>query len=290
MTTVLDLSENELAELVAQASPELAALLVTLLSRLAQQEQTIVQQAQTIAQQAQSIAALTARLRELEDRNSRNSHNSHQPPASDGFKKQPRSLRSRSGKPSGGQTGHAGQTLTLTDQPDIRLHHRPSHCPGCNTALHDVSPHVTQRRQVVDLPPLALLTTEHVVEHIVCPACQQLCSGTFPVEASEPVQYGPNLAALVVYLRSYQLLPSARTQELLSDMFGQAPSEGTIDNMLNKAADTLAPVVERIREALVHQPVLHVDETGCYVEDKRYWLHVAATALLTYYQVHAKAL
>src|SRR5207244_12530979 len=70
-------------------------------------------------------AQLTARVQALEDQQSRTSHNSHQPPASDGFKKQPRSLRERSGKSPGGQRGHIGHTLTLTDNPDEVLLHRP---------------------------------------------------------------------------------------------------------------------------------------------------------------------
>src|SRR5437763_16182272 len=107
MTPRLDLSAAEIAALVGQAPPAVAALLLTLLDALAQQEhllaaqtatlaaqaQTIAQQEQTIADQDAALATLTARLQELDDRQSRTSHNSHQPPASDGFKQQPRSLR-----------------------------------------------------------------------------------------------------------------------------------------------------------------------------------------------------
>jgi transposase len=133
-----------------------------------------------------------------------------------------------------------------------------------------------------------LLTVEHQVETVGCPACQHLTPGAFPPEADEPVQYGPRLGALVVYLRAYQLLPSARTQELLADLFGVAPSEGTLDRIVGRAAVALDPVVQQIREAVAAAPVAHFDETGCYVEDARYWLHVACTAKLTYYFVHAK--
>lgn len=91
-----------------------------------------------------------------------------------------------------------------------------------------------------------------------------------------------------MYLRVYQLLPSARTQELLADLFGTAPSEGTLTTILADAATRLAPVVETIRAGVRQAAVAHFDETGCYVENKRYWLHVACTAKLTYYCVHAQ--
>ena len=139
---------------------------------------------------------------------------------------------------------------------------------------------------MVDLPPLQLQTVEHHVETVCCPACQQPNRGQFPPEASEPLQYGPRIKALAVYLRTYQLLPSARTAELLADLFGVAPSEGTLDSALRAAATTLQPVVETIRQGLTAAAVAHFDETGCYVADKRYWLHVACTAALTYYFVH----
>jgi transposase len=281
MTTRPDLSTVEIAELTAQAPPALAALLLTLLEIVAQQEQLLAEQVQTIAQ-------LNARIRELEDQLNRSSHNSHQPPASDGFKKTPRSLRTRSGKPSGGQRGHSGHTLRMTDQPDMVVLHRPSHCQGCGISLAALPAHSQQRRQVVDLPPLRLLYAEHQVESVSCPGCGRLTSADFPPEAAEPIQYGPQVKALVVLLRSYQLLPSARTQELLADLFGMAPSEGTLDTIINTAAADLSEVVAQIQQGVVAAPVAHFDETGCYVEDKRYWLHVAATATLTYYCVHRK--
>jgi transposase len=257
MTPRPDLTAEEIAALVGQAPPAAAALLLTLLDTLAQQEQVQAAQEQTIADQTQTIANLTTRVQELEDRLSRTSRNSHQPPASDGFQKQPRSLRRRSGKPPGGQPGHPGQTLLFADHPDQTVRHRPSYCAGCGAPLDDGPALSCQRRQVVDLPPLHLVTIEHQVETICCPRCQQTTSGGFPPEAGEPVQYGPRLAALVVYLRSYQLLPSARTQELLADLFGTAPSEGTLDNLLAAASASLAPVVEQIRVGLTEAAVAH---------------------------------
>ncbi len=119
---------------------------------------------------------------------------------------------------------------------------------------------------------MQLVTVEHQVETVCCPHCQQANHGQFPPEAQDAVQYGPHLQALVVYLRTYQLLPVARTQELLGDLFGAAPSEGTLTTMLTTAAATLTPVVEHIRQAVTAAAVAHFDETGCYVEDARYWL------------------
>jgi hypothetical protein len=77
---------------------------------------------QNTAQQA-LIAQLQERIAELERRLGLNSGNSGKPPSSDGLKKPVRvsSLRERSGKKTGGQNGHRGETLRRSETPDGRF-------------------------------------------------------------------------------------------------------------------------------------------------------------------------
>src|SRR4051794_767333 len=74
-----------------------------------------------IAAQQRLISELRARISELERQLGLNSGNSGKPPSSDGLKKKPvrvKSLRERSGKKTGGQTGHPGKTLSRTENPN----------------------------------------------------------------------------------------------------------------------------------------------------------------------------
>ncbi len=82
-------------------------------------------------------AALTGRLGELERRLGLNSSNSGKPPSSDGLNKPSRvsSLREPSGKKTGGQKGHPGETLRRTEVPDATIEHYPEACAACGEPL-----------------------------------------------------------------------------------------------------------------------------------------------------------
>ncbi len=83
----------------------------------------------------QRLDELTARVTELERQVNRNSRNSSQPPSPDGFQKQTKSLRGKSGRPVGGQPGHRGATLRLREQPDQIETHTVTQCAGCGQDL-----------------------------------------------------------------------------------------------------------------------------------------------------------
>jgi transposase len=249
--------------------------------------QALLRQTEHLERKTHHIAT---RLEELEHRLAKDSHNSHKPPSSDGLSrgKKPRSLRGKSGKRSGAQPGHPGQTLRPVEEPDERQLHAPSACTHCGVLLEAVEPCARERRQVFDLPPLSLFVTEHEAQTKRCPACQHSTSGVFPAHVTQPVQYGPGVLALSAYLQTYQLLPFARTQELLQDLFGTAPSQGTLARALSVASERLEPVEAQIRDAIHQAPVVHFDETGIRAEAKLVWLHVASTERLSFYAAHPK--
>src|SRR5579884_4101669 len=94
--------------------------------RIQQQDTRIGQQALLIEQMQEQIAALTQQVKDLQDRLAKDSHNSSLPPSSDRFGHQPKSLRKKSEKKSGGQEGHPGSTLRFAEKPDEVIEHRVS--------------------------------------------------------------------------------------------------------------------------------------------------------------------
>ncbi len=235
-----------------------------------------------------ALEQLTARVAQLEARLGGHSQNSHRPPSSDGPGTPPRSQRTPSGKRPGGQPGHPGHTLAMAATPDRVVPHHPAQCGHCGAALGGVPALAVQHRQVVDLPPLRLEVVEHRAASVCCPHCQRLTTAAFPAAVTRPVQYGPQVLGLGVYLRHYQLLPYQRIGELLADLFGVGPSAGTLHRASLTCAAALGEIEAAIKTALGAAAVAHADETSVVVAGKRRWVHVVSTARLTHYAWHAQ--
>lgn len=236
-------------------------------------------------------AALKARMAELERRLELNSSNSGKPPSSDGLKKpaRVRNLRERSGKKPGGQMGHKGETLRQVTDPDVVIDHYPPACSTCGVGL-DLETSVGHSvRQVFDLPePQPLVVTEHRAHDCQCTACGAKTRAPFPDGVNAPVQYGARITAFVIYLLHYQLLPENRLAALMADLFGVKVAAATIARMSRTCAERLRGFAATMRDLVAGAQVKHMDETGFRIGGKTQWLHVASTALLTFYRVCAK--
>jgi transposase len=233
---------------------------------------------------------LSEQVKHLQERLAKDSHNSSLPPSSDRFarQKRSRSLRTSSGKKAGGQPGHQGQTLEMSATPDEVVRLPPViTCRHCHSDLSEIAAKTIERRQVMDAPPPPPVhVTQYEGEWKQCPRCQGYTSLSFPKGVSAPVQYGPRISAMAVYLTTQQLLPRGRTAEVLRDLFGVSMSQGTLATLIKRTAFLLKPVEEQIKTALGQAKVIHQDETGLYVMGKRHWMHVTSTATLTHYQAH----
>lgn len=246
---------------------ELAALVVELSARLEKAE---------------------ARIAELEAQLGKNSRNSSKPPSSDGLAKPaPKSLRGRTGRRPGGQAGHQGQTLCQVAEPDRRVRHVPEWCRGCGAGLAGAVGAGLERRQVFDIPKICVAVTEHELVKRRC-GCGTVTTADAPAGVEAPVQYGPNVAAIVVYLYVGRFLSKDRTAKALAELFGTSISPGTVAAVTARAAAGLDAFTGQVRDRLADAEVAHFDETGLRVAGRLHWVHSASTGKYVLITVHDK--
>ena len=172
--------------------------------------------ADLIASLRAEITALRAEVADLRRRLNLDSSNSSKPPSSDGLKKKPRiagSLRGRSGKPSGGQTGHEGGTLRQVANPDAVVRHEACACRHCGLSLDAKSATGIEKRQVFDIPERPLVVTEHQATIYRCTLCRGVTKAAFPEGIVSPTQYGERIRAAAIYLNVQQLIPEDRVAQ-----------------------------------------------------------------------------
>jgi len=261
----------------------LAALVASLRRELADAVAALGQARAELAQARERIAELEARLKQ-------NPRNSSKPPSSEGLGKptpRPRSLRKRSGRKPGGQDGHKGTTLAQVAGPDREVRHEPGCCGRCGAGLADRPVTAVERRQVFDLQPVRAEVTEHQLIEREC-GCGHRTKAAAPDGAEGPVQYGPRIAAIIVYLYAGQFLSKDRTALALAELFGIPLSSGTVAALTARAAGRLDGFLEQVRQGIAASGVAGFDETGFRVAGRLAWVHCARTGKYTLLMVHAK--
>lgn len=238
----------------------------------------------------QRLRALEETIQILEARLAQNSKNSSKPPSSDppDKKLKPMSLRSKTDKKPGGQTGHKGTTLRQVNQPDHTQDHRPQTCPNCQADLQEQPSIGYTPRQVFEMPDPKIVVVEHRSHQVICPCCNKRAQAAFPEGVNQPAAYGPRLLGFASYLHAQHLIPFARCAQIVTEVTGAVFSPGSLHTALKLTYERLEDFEEQVKEALSQAPILHVDETSGRVAGKRYWFHVRCTDRLTYLFCHAR--
>ena len=235
---------------------EPAALVALLRGELAGSQDALARALEELAQARERIAELEARLRQ-------SPRNSSRPPSSEGLEKpppRPRSLRKKTGRRPGGQDGHQGTTLAQVPRPDREVRHDPARCGRCGGGLAGRPVTGVERRQVFDLPPVKAEVTEHQLIEREC-GCGHRTRAAAPEGADAPVQYGPRIAAIIVYLYTGQFLSKQRTAQALAELSGIPLSSGTVAAITTRTASRLGGFLEHAREQIAASDVAGFDET-----------------------------
>jgi len=253
----------------------------------------VEEMAQHIGQLEKKLAELEAQQQQLLEKINRTSKNSSVPPSSDP-PSAPKSQRKRkSGKKRGGQPGHEGHSRSLysVEQCESVTNHYPENCVCCGGKLggEDANPY---RHQIVEIPPVSPIVVEHRLHQLMCQQCGSLTRAELPNEV-DPSGYGPRVVAMVALLSGLYRHSQRMVQSAMQDLFKISMSLGTVNSLRQEASNAVADSVELAHEYVQQQPVVGADETsweqgnadGSNATGIKAWLWVAATPLVTYFQV-----
>lgn len=259
--------------------------------------ETINQQYVEITKLNRNIEALNHQIRKKDKENAKlkerlakyekpdkNSGNSSTPPSKERMKdevvRRTKTLRKPSGKKPGGQEGHEGHKLSLSPSPNEIIEDVPSTCTNCGESLEDAERVLDYVTQVISLPELKPVIKE--IRHYVmkCKKCGKYIRTTHR-RRSNDVVYESSVKSLVVYLSVVQFLPYGRIANILHDVLGLSPSEGSLVNWVNEAKRNAQPVIDKIKEYIMSSSVVGFDESGCYCNKRLDWAWIAQTVYYT---------
>ena len=175
----------------------------------------------------------------------------------------------------------------MVADPDEVERHEPRRCGGCGHDLAGCPEAAVERRQVFELPPMAVRVTEHQLVARRC-GCGATTGAAAPEGVTAPVSYGPRITAVVLYLYVGQFLSKKRAAQAMAELFGTPVSEGTVAAMTKRAADGLGDFLSRLTDRLAEAEVAGFDETGLRVAGKLHWVHCARTGKYTLITCHPK--
>ncbi len=279
----------ELSSLVKEKSGT-EGLLLGMCSMLISQNEQLTS---TVEQLNQTISELQDTIKELKRQLGQNSSNSSKPPSTDGFKKpKPHSLRKKSELKPGGQDKHKGANLSLPHDPDEVKQHLPEKCKTCGNLQACVAAgtvfECSSSRFVIDAKVTTIVTEHQAMMATNCPCGEKRLKGEFPADVKAYVQYGDSFAVIVGLLSTNGAVSVDRIHSIIDSLFNISLSQGTVLSMIRKCASKVNPIMQKVREILQGSDVVHFDETGLYVEGKRFWAHNSSNDKFTYITVHKK--
>ena len=257
---------------------DLIRLVVTQHETIARQESVITaQQARIVALEA-TVAQLTERVNRLLAtvetlQAERERDGTGRPQGMSGLK-----LTHATSRPAKGARKQREQVCVRRRmEPTRQVIHALDACPQCGAPL--VGGSIKRRREVIEIPVVAAVVTEHLFVERCCPDCRTRHTPTVDLagEVIGKQRFGIGLVSLIATLRAEARLPMATIQWYLATVHHLRISVGAIAEAIQQVARAAAGNVARIRAAIQGSPVAHMDETGWREDGVNGYAWVCAT-------------
>jgi transposase len=263
-------------ELEQLSKPELIAIILRFERRLNELEAEVA----TLRKRNAELEAEVARLR-------KNSSNSSKPPSSDIVKPpKPSSLPGRGKRRIGGQPGHTRyeRAAFTPEEIDRTCVYELDRCPDCGGRLKLLADEdrIIQQVEIVRAP---VTVTEYRAHAYFCKHCGKAHNATMPAPVVKCGLIGPQLTALVAYLKGVCHASFSTIRKFLRDVIWVRVSRGQLAKLIGKVTAALSGPYQDLLDQLPYQERLNVDETGHKDNGKPWWTWCFRAALFTLFRI-----
>jgi transposase len=116
--------------------------------------------------------------------------------------------------------------------------------------------------------PGHFIREEHVQETLTCPrGCDYIVTAPGPIKPFENGRYGASFVAYLIVAKCLDAIPHHRLEKMFQRL-GIPMSRSTMTDLFHRAAESLAPLVNRLFALIAAAPVVLADETSIKIQDR----------------------
>ena len=239
-----------------------------------------------------SVVLLTEQIETLKEqlaKAKKDSSTSSKPPSSDIVKpKKPKGKGGHGKRKSGGQPGHPKHERPEfpPEMLDNAWEYYLDECPVCGDALlpSDAAPKTIQQIEIIQKP---IRIDEHRGLAYWCESCQKVHYAPLPPEVRKGGLFGPELTALVAYMKGSCHASFSTIRKFLRDALNVTVSRGYLRKLIAKVTDSLGQAYDELLSLLPGEDVINVDETGHKEKGRRLWTWCFRAELYTLFRIDA---
>ena len=251
--------------------------------RIAELERQLRERDERIAVLERQGTQLTEQVARL----SKKSSNSSKPPSSDIVKPpKPPAPKGKRKRKIGGQPGHPKHEREPFPPDEVNRvrTYQLNCCPDCGGRLKRLrtAPRTIQQVEIIERP---IQIVEHRGERYWCRHCQKEHTARLPRHVVKGGLAGPNLTALVAYLKGVCHASYSTIRKFFRDVLKLTISRGELAKLIRKAGSALAGAYQELRDRLPFERRLNVDETGHKENGKALWTWCFRAEMFTLFKI-----
>jgi transposase len=247
-------------------------------------------QCQKVAAELAAARQEIARLGEQLAKAQKNSATSSKPPSSDIVRPKPAANDEAGGQRRiGGQPGHAMHQREPFPPEQIShfVVHTLDACPDCGGELRR-NGHIERVVQQVDVQAIPLTIDQHSCPEYWCGHCRKPYSAPLPLPIERGGLLGPNLTALIAFMKGFSHASYSTIRKFLRDVIGVTVARSTLCKVINKVSAALEGPYEELLHLLPAEAKLNIDETGHKNNGERWWTWCFRADLYTLYHIDSR--